>query len=1070
MPKFNAVVSLILFLFSMLNNFQQENKIEHWDQLIKEGKAELALEQIKNSTDGLIQNGLQDSLSTYLEIYGRALEATQSNTAVTKSLLEIYQDWSKTMDLVSSKRKLAMSLSSWYKYQGNFSSAFETQLEALDWAEKESPKNNFVIAQIYMSLGGLAVNTMNLPEAKKYLKVALDLEVLDQDPESIYLANSSLGNISYFTSNLDSAAFYYRKALLAIDKLPSTPKNQFYRNSIVNNNLAGVQMAQGDYQNAEISMQETISSLEKYQVSDLDPAQYKVAISFYFQATDNLAGLYKQKGAYHQALQLLEYSFRRKAEEFGDEDIETAKSRIFLGQLYFEILQLSKARANLNQGLQNIRNSNEVTTYYQADAVYALARLEDYEGNELRADSLYLEAKALFEESLQGEYDVIFLGFLKNYSKFLAENQQLSEAVRISKLAGKYLEELDSENLYLEFEQSINLASIYELGHDFSRSYSQATAALELADQLIKKSKSPADSLQMTFQKPTAILIKNRSSYALEEEKDVQFLQAVEKELREGLKILDSKTDLLVETLDINILLDLNRDYFDFLNKIELELYQLSQNQIYLDRLLAFHEYARYRQIRTRLQKNKSIKYGGVPEKIIVREEALKKQLQASLHSENQNLTQFRKISQVWDSFMDSLRISFPQYYQLHFESSESILSRIYTQLNPEITYLRYLKVGEEWKLLILNGNKKKLISLESVAIERNLSKLSDEAYERNFSKELLFELYGQLWMPASAEILSERVVIIPDGSLFNLSFETMTFKKIQNWDELASSSLLAKHSISYQYGLLFIEPIEEKVYENQMVAFAPGFFDQMKKNYRDMHQNNKILDQAYLQLIPQPFTRQLVNEVITKFGGKAFLESYSTAKNFKDWAGNNQIIHIGTHAISDNVNPGDSRLIFAKSQEDPSASNEIYSSEIYKLDLRADLTVLLACESGKPTYSPGEGMVSLAHAFNYSGTKSLLMGLWKIDEKASVRIASLFYGFLEEGKSKDEALRLAKLEYLSTAKGRELAPSFWAGLILLGNNDPITISPKFPYHTLVLSLLFLALLLFLFRKRLARV
>jgi hypothetical protein len=97
-------------------------------------------------------------------------------------------------------------------------------------------------------------------------------------------------------------------------------------------------------------------------------------------------------------------------------------------------------------------------------------------------------------------------------------------------------------------------------------------------------------------------------------------------------------------------------------------------------------------------------------------------------------------------------------------------------------------------------------------------------------------------------------------------------------------------------------------------------------------------------------------------------------------------------------------------------------------------------------------------------------MGLWKIDEKASVRIASLFYGFLQEGKTKDEALRLAKLEYLSTAKGRELAPSFWAGLILLGNNDPITIRPKFPYNILGLSILFLVLLIFLFRKRFTKV
>lgn len=40
---------------------------------------------------------------------------------------------------------------------------------------------------------------------------------------------------------------------------------------------------------------------------------------------------------------------------------------------------------------------------------------------------------------------------------------------------------------------------------------------------------------------------------------------------------------------------------------------------------------------------------------------------------------------------------------------------------------------------------------------------------------------------------------------------------------------------------------------------------------------------------------------------------------------------------------------------------------------MRSQLTVLIACESGKPGYQDGEGMISLAYAFNYAGSKGIL-------------------------------------------------------------------------------------------------
>ena len=82
--------------------------------------------------------------------------------------------------------------------------------------------------------------------------------------------------------------------------------------------------------------------------------------------------------------------------------------------------------------------------------------------------------------------------------------------------------------------------------------------------------------------------------------------------------------------------------------------------------------------------------------------------------------------------------------------------------------------------------------------------------------------------------------------------------------------------------------------------------------------------------------------------------------------------------------------------------------------------------------------MVSMAHAFNYAGSNSILTGLWKIDEKASSYITDVFVKNLEQGIPAAVALKKAKLNYLEQAQGRTLAPAYWAGLVLIGQTPDL--------------------------------
>ena len=104
-------------------------------------------------------------------------------------------------------------------------------------------------------------------------------------------------------------------------------------------------------------------------------------------------------------------------------------------------------------------------------------------------------------------------------------------------------------------------------------------------------------------------------------------------------------------------------------------------------------------------------------------------------------------------------------------------------------------------------------------------------------------------------------------------------------------------------------------------------------------------------------------------------------------------------------------------------------AKEISTMDLRdADIVVLSACETGLGDIS-GEGVFGLQRAFKMTGVRSILMALWKVDDKATQILMTSFYRHYTKGKTKREALRLAQQE---VRKSGYTDPYYWAGFVLL--------------------------------------
>lgn len=82
---------------------------------------------------------------------------------------------------------------------------------------------------------------------------------------------------------------------------------------------------------------------------------------------------------------------------------------------------------------------------------------------------------------------------------------------------------------------------------------------------------------------------------------------------------------------------------------------------------------------------------------------------------------------------------------------------------------------------------------------------------------------------------------------------------------------------------------------------------------------------------------------------------------------------------------------------------------------------------------------MSLARGFILAGASSVIKTAWEVNDELSASIITRFYFFLSKGKHKDEAMRLAKLEYLKNCTPTFANPYYWAAYEVMGDNAPIT-------------------------------
>ena len=284
-------------------------------------------------------------------------------------------------------------------------------------------------------------------------------------------------------------------------------------------------------------------------------------------------------------------------------------------------------------------------------------------------------------------------------------------------------------------------------------------------------------------------------------------------------------------------------------------------------------------------------------------------------------------------------------------------------------------------------------------------------------------------WLPA-------QVLLVTDGVLGFIPFDALLNGAPQDINNFKTYPyLLNQYQFSYSYSATLIpnqfDNQQTTPTERRFLTFAPFY-----------EQDTLLIAAKDGSIRPTkgqsaPIAIGSTDPLHLRMGGDVVAGAYAQKNRFVEMAFRYRILHIAAHGIADNRVGDYAYLTFAKSN-DTSKTALLYAKDIYQLRLKADLIVLSACETAVGKVRRGEGIISLARAFSYAGAKSTVTTLWKIADDRTAELMDVFYQYLGEGRTKDEALRLARMRYLEQSNVRSCHPFYWAAFVPQGDMRPL--------------------------------
>jgi tetratricopeptide (TPR) repeat protein len=439
-------------------------------------------------------------------------------------------------------------------------------------------------------------------------------------------------------------------------------------------------------------------------------------------------------------------------------------------------------------------------------------------------------------------------------------------------------------------------------------------------------------------------------------------------------------------------------------------------------RLFEWCERSRAQALQDELRKQSGLVLAGIPDSLLAREEHLRRQAaEAGLRVSAVTTPDPRAAAQAdaltarrnYEEFIQRLGHAYPQFSALVTEDGVFQLDDIQHVIPDTVALLTYFDAGDGWlrfdvrKAAYAVDFLPKNTATRS-AMSRFLAALADKNAQVSDPNTLFAdaERLGSALLPRRLPV---ALWVVPDGALCYLPFEALLTRGHRGrfgdapWLVRSSSvrygwaaRLLTQPAAATSGSLLHVAPFAEA--QRDSLAALP-------------HSGSEC-----------PAT--VVSE--------SLIDGGATAAIFLTKAPRHTVLHLATHASAGQKNA--EPMIYL-------ADRAVPMSELYGLRIPASLVCLSACETGKGRYGTGEGLLSLARAFAYAGSRSMVSSLWSVSERSTALLFAHFYEKMSAQVPQSVALREAKLALLdSDDLDARKAPFYWAGFTLTGDDGVVAI------------------------------
>jgi CHAT domain-containing protein len=264
--------------------------------------------------------------------------------------------------------------------------------------------------------------------------------------------------------------------------------------------------------------------------------------------------------------------------------------------------------------------------------------------------------------------------------------------------------------------------------------------------------------------------------------------------------------------------------------------------------------------------------------------------------------------------------------------------------------------------------------------------------------------LYSALIQPVEHLIpAGGRVVIVPDGSLHSLNFETLVSNnpKPHYWIQDVTISVTPSLGV-----LQTPKPVSALrpalLLMGDPVTKGTGF-EELPEAKHEMASVRQHFPNARNVVV---YTRE-----------NATPDAYAEAgpRQFST-------IHFATHVEPNEQSPLDSAIILSARAK--GNGFRLYARDVAEMPLSADLVTISACRGAGTRALSGEGLVGFAWAFFQAGARNVVTSLWDANDESTTELMGRFYQGVENHRTYATALRDAKLSMLQS-KYRK--PYYWA-------------------------------------------